>query len=91
MLDLLDKRNCPVCGGMLKCENSDYTKPFIEKEIFLNVTWQCTNCGAEYTAKLELTPNGYEVQDREANINVEDNFSAEKFMLGRNNFRRQRW
>nr|DAV70175.1 MAG TPA: hypothetical protein [Caudoviricetes sp.] len=31
------------------------------------------------------------MQDREANINVEDNFSAEKFMLGRNNFRRQRW
>lgn len=31
MLDLLDKRNCPVCGGMLKCENSDYAKPFREK------------------------------------------------------------
>ena len=55
------------------------------------MTWQCTNCGTEYTAKLELTPNGYEVQDREAHIDVEDNFSAEKFMLGRDNFRRQRW
>jgi hypothetical protein len=55
------------------------------------VTWQCTNCGAEYTAKLELTSNGYDVQDREAHIDVEDNFSAEKFMLGRDNFRRQRW
>lgn len=34
MLDLLDKRNCPVCGGMLKCENSDYAKPFREKNSF---------------------------------------------------------
>lgn len=90
MLDLLNKRNCPVCGGMLKCKNSDYAKPFREKELFLNMTWQCANCGAEYTAKLELTPDGYEVQDREVNIDAEDNFSAEKFMLGRNNFRRQR-
>ena len=40
MLDLLDKRNCPVCGGMLKCENSDYAKPFREKELFLNVTYK---------------------------------------------------
>ena len=55
------------------------------------MTWQCTNCGAEYTAKLELTSIGYDVQDREAHIDVEDNFSAEKFMLGRDNFRRQRW
>nr|DAU70084.1 MAG TPA: hypothetical protein [Bacteriophage sp.] len=31
------------------------------------------------------------MQDREAHIDVEDNFSAEKFMLGRDNFRRQRW
>lgn len=91
MLNLLDKRNCPVCGGILKCENADFTNLFIEKGLFLNVTWQCTNCGAEYTAKLELTSNGYDVQDREAHIDVEDNFSAEKFMLGRDNFRRQRW
>lgn len=48
MLDLLDKRNCPVCGGILKCENADFTNHFIEKGLFLNVTWQCTNCGAEY-------------------------------------------
>lgn len=45
------------------------------------MTWQCTNCGAEYTAKLELTPNGYEVQDREAHIDAEDNFSAENLCL----------
>lgn len=36
MLDLLNKRNCPVCGGMLKCENSDFTNHFIEKGLFLN-------------------------------------------------------
>ena len=34
MLDLLNKRNCPVYGGMLKCKNSDYAKPFREKELF---------------------------------------------------------
>lgn len=31
MLNLLDKRNCPVCGGILKCENADFTNHFIEK------------------------------------------------------------
>ena len=91
MLDLLNKRNCPVCGGMMEFKDSDYENPFHSKALFINATWRCTNCGAEYNAKLELTPNGYEVQDREAHINVEDDFGADKFMLGRNNYRRQRW
>nr|UWI36494.1 MAG: hypothetical protein [Bacteriophage sp.] len=30
MLNLLDKRNCPVCGGILKCENVDTGHPSIE-------------------------------------------------------------
>ena len=86
MLDLLNKRNCPVCGGMMECKKTRH-----EYENVFSVKWYCSNCGAEYTAKLELTPTGYVAQDREAHIDISDDFSADKFMLGRNNFRRQGW
>lgn len=86
MNDIFNKRNCLVCGGIM-----EYEKPRYEYENVFFVKWYCSNCGTEYTAKLELTPNGYVAQDREAHIDISDDFSADNFMLGRNIFRKQGW
>lgn len=81
MLDLLNKRNCPVCGGAMECKNSDYENLFHGEEPFLILTWYCTNCGAEYNTRLVLTQTGYEVCAIQAHTNVENDFLDDKFLL----------